>query len=435
MTTLLRGRPLLTREIRASSCALPAVRGMVVSVKALPPFGTATMSEKTALAPDVPTSTAWQKGRRVYVRCGYNSPLNTALRHLGAHWDGTERALWTGSTKKAAVIELVRAREERKKAVEDVKAAGRWVHIPYDAHDLRARAKARCAVYDGDSRKGWWAMRTDEALAEMQDLVTKWRQRAEAARKEEERAHQQRAAAQAAAAAEATRQAARSRSEQLLADSGRTPTGEMAELHEISTRRMTKAAALDLARTPGSLVRLADGRRGIIVDVQVWFTDGEMASSVCWHPETHDQAHWDFQYTVAVVEPADAEREQDAQAAAEREDAAALNDLIEAAADLTAPRTEGWTHLPEEEQAGQITVVRGVTRFPAGTLTLTRDGQVRWQHPGYYDSYIATEGTTSAPAVVDRVRRLITAGNRERSCNPAGQQPVYFTVTARKHRA
>lgn len=387
------------------------------------------MSEVKALDPDIPTSAAWQKGRRLYVRCGYGSQLNTDLRNLGAHWDGDERALWIGSAKRASVIEAVRAGEGRKKAIQDVKDAAHWVHVPYDAHDIRTRAKALNAVYGGDSRKGWWAMRSALDLAEIQGLVKAWQEKAEAARKAEEQARKEHAAVQAAAAAEAAKLSAQARREQLLESSGRTPTGEAAELREISTRRMNKAIAYDLARPVGDLVHLAGGRRGIITDVEVWFTNDEMASSVCWHPQTHDEAHWDFKYTVAVVEPTDVERAQDATAAAEREDAAAINDLIEAAAGLTAPRAEGWTRIPEEEQAGQITVVRGSTRFSDGTLTLTLDGRVIWQHPGWYDDYIATEGTTTDPGVVDRVRRLLDAGRRQRACNPTGQQPVHFTIT------
>jgi hypothetical protein len=386
------------------------------------------VSGARSLDPAIPTSTAWQQGRRLYVRCGFASQLSAVLRNLGAHWDGDARALWIGSTKKAAVIEAVRASEARKNAVQAVKGAGRWVHIPYDAHDIRARAKdVLGGVYGGDARKGWWAMPTDEGLAEVTALVKTWHEKAE------ERAREERVAAQAAGDFAAAGNA-QGRRERLLERSGRTPTGETAELREISTRRMNKAIAQGLASTAGDLVHLADGRRGIVTGVEVWFTNDEMASSVCWHPQTHDQAHWDFKYTVSIVEPTDVEREQDAKEAAERQDTAGLSALIDEAADLTAPRCTGWTHIPEEEQAGKITVVRGVTRFSAGTLTLTRDGRVIWQHPGYYDDYIPTEGSTSGAEVVDRVRRLITAGSRERSCH-TGPQPVGFTVTVQEHPA
>ncbi|RNG38027.1 hypothetical protein [Streptomyces botrytidirepellens] len=394
------------------------------------------MANIKELDPGIPTSTAWQSGPRLYVRCPYASRLDTDLRNLGAHWDGTQRALWIGSTKKAAVIEVIRASMDRKAAVQAVKDAGRWVQIPYDAHEIREHAKERLnAVYGGNVLKGWWAMRTDEHLAEVQGMVKSWQEEAQAARKAEEKARRENAAAQEAAAAKAAQQAAQVRRAQILERSGRTSAGETAELREISTRRMNKATAQDAARSAGSLVRLEDGRRGIVTDVKVWFTNAEMASSVCWHAETHDEAHWDFAYTVAVVETTDDEREQDAKAEAEAQDAAELDDLIEQATALTAPRTEGWTYIAEEDRAGQITVHRGVTRFASGTLTLTRDDRVIWQHPGWYDDYIATEGTTTAPDVVDRVRRLITAGPRERSHNRTGQQRAYFTVTTQEDRA
>jgi hypothetical protein len=388
------------------------------------------MANTKPLDPEIPTDVAWQTGRRLYVRCGYKSQLNTALRNLGAHWDGTERALWIGSTKKAAVIEAVQAAETRKQAIQAVKDAGRWVHIPYDAESIRDRAKTLDGVYGGKDHPGWWAMRTDEDLAEITGLVQEWKAQADAARKKREAAakEDERLAAEASAAhAEEARRARRAR---LLDRSGRTPQGDTAELREISTRYMNRATAEQQARSLGDLVHLPDGRRGIIIDVDIWFTNDDMASSVCWHDQTHDQAHWDFKYTVAIVEPTDDERAKDAKHAAEIEDAAELNALIEDINKPAAPRQEEWTPIPDENKAGQITVNRGTTQFFDGTLTLTRDGRVIWQHPGYYDDYRHTESVSTDPDLVDRARRLIAAGNRERS-HP-GMQVAHFTVTVQE---
>lgn len=392
---------------------------------------TTNAAARKALHDDVSTEVAWQVGRRLYVRCAYESKLNTALRDLGAHWDRDQRVLWIGSTKKARVVEALLVQVKAKAQIEAVKQSGRWVLIPYEAHDIRARAKGAGAVYGGDSRKGWWAMPTDGSYAEITAEVDKWNEAAAKARQEAEKVRREEAEAYAAETARAAKAAAQKYAQRVLESSGRTPTGDTTELREISTRRMTKAIALADAREVGELVRLSDGRRGIITGVRVWFTNSEAASSVCWHPETHDEAHWDFAYAVALVEATAEEQAAHDKGVAETRDAADLNTLIDEADKLTAPLTQDVVRIPQEERAGQIAVrcdTPGTPGFDAGTLILTRDGRVVWQHPGYYDDYIATQGTTIDPAVIDRVRRLLAVGDRTRT--HYGQLHTHFTVTA-----
>ncbi len=57
-------------------------------------------------------STLTVKGRRIYVTATTGSPLDGALRELGAKWDSQERALWVGTAKRARVEELLAAPAE-----------------------------------------------------------------------------------------------------------------------------------------------------------------------------------------------------------------------------------------------------------------------------------------------------------------------------------
>src|SRR5690606_37823695 len=100
------------------------------------------------IADDIPTTRAWQEGRRIYVRCGYKTQLHQALRSLCAHWDSDQRARWVGVTKKTRVVELVRAHEQRITALEEVKQAGRWISIPYEAGEVRTKIKTLGGVWD-----------------------------------------------------------------------------------------------------------------------------------------------------------------------------------------------------------------------------------------------------------------------------------------------
>jgi len=377
----------------------------------------------------IPTDRAWQVGRRIYVRCGYKSQINKDMRNIGAKWDPAERALWVGSTKKTQVIEICLAAQQRVDEREAVKAQGRWVEIPRGADDILAVVKELGGVYDPDGKR--WAMRSDEDLARVQDMIRqrKEREAAErAARREAEQRIREELRRQGVAEAEAKVRAER---ERIVAEAGRVATGETAKLREISTQRMTKAIAWKVARKKGDVVKLRDGRRGVIVGIDIWFTGSDIASSVCWHAATHDRAHWDFLYEVAIVEPTQEEVEADAAEAAERADAEQIHTLMEEAARLTGARADDkWTHIPDDQIEGELTSMAGTTSpFSKGRLILTHDGRVYWQHPGYYDDYVRSEGVSDDPELVERVRRLIAAGSRTRYVD--GQLPVTYKVVAR----
>ncbi|WP_433513902.1 hypothetical protein ACQP2T_61860 [Nonomuraea sp. CA-143628] len=366
---------------------------------------------------DIPLERAWQTGRRIYVRCGYNSQLNKQLLQLGSTWDGDVRARWVGSTKKTAVVELVRAHLERIAAIERVKAEGRWVAIPYEATDIRARAAALDGVWD-DGRKQW-AMRAEEHQAEIIELVQTYqaeidRQQAEQraalkrdrqiAEQANKKRDQERAEAEAA-----------TRRERILTESGRTPTGETDKLTIISTRYMNRAGALQMAHQLGDVVRFDDDRRGVVVSVKAWFTDEEIASSICWHAQTHDEAHWDIEHTVAIVEPTEEEKTADAERAAVRRDALEIHDLIQHISRATQPLTpDEWATIGNVATVGEISETYGSTYNRGTTLKLTRDGRAYWTHPGYHDDYISTGGSTSDPETVARLRAILNVGPRTR---------------------
>lgn len=383
--------------------------------------------------PDIPTDRAWQTGRRLYVRCGYHSRLNDGLRKLGAHWDPEQRALWIGSTKREAVVDLLLTAEAHRNRIEEIKKQDRWVSIPYDAAIIRERAKKLGGIFDRDRKE--WALPSDETAGEINELLSVYWKRIKEQREAEKKALEERYAQDRAAAADARQQekrdaaarAARLR-EQVIADSGRTTTGETATLVEISTRFMNKTTANEKAYQLGAVIQLDDGRRGIIVARDIWFTNSDMASSVCWHAETHDEAHWDFRYELAIVEPTEEELDAEVRKAAERMDAAEIHAVVDNADKLTSARADDqWTTIAEEDKAGEVIATSGIAAvIRGGQLVLTRDGRVVWQHPGYYDDYIRSEGISSDPELVDRVRALLEAGSRKRVV--PGQMPVYYEV-------
>lgn len=382
------------------------------------------MSVRKRVDPGVSVDSLWQEGRRIYATCGYRSQLNTDLRAIGAKWDAGRRALWVGSTKRAAVIEAVRQATDRRAAIDQTKALGLWLAIPYEAEGVRLAAKTARAVFDGERKA--WAFRDQESLARVTELRDRWiteQDEAERlARVERDRAAQEYRDAEQVREAEARV----ARGQRVLVDSGRTPTGEQIEHREVSTSRLTKPVALEKARPLGSLVVLRDGRRGIVTGVEVWFTNSEMASSTCWHPQTHDLAHWDFSYQVAIVEPTAEESAGDAAAEAALTDARELADLVTEAAKRANPVAVDH-HATITDPLGVITVTTGIAAvIHAGQLTLTPDVLV-WQHPGYYDDYVPTEGSTADSDLIERMRAVLAAGERKRVL--PGQMPTEYRVT------
>lgn len=386
--------------------------------------------------PDIPVDRAWQTGRRLYVRCGYTSRLNTDLLGIGANWDKEVKARWVGSTKRQQLVEVLLAWKARIDEIEAIKRKGLWVEIPQEALTIRGRIRKLGGVYEGEPRYQW-ALPTEEAYTEAKRLVDQWR----AERAAEEKAAAERAAvrrakeaaerAEAAAAAKAKAEAEQAaRHEQMIRESGRTLTGETVFLRQYSTQVMRRAAAVEHAHSLGTVLHLADGRRGIVTEVSVRFVNEEMASSTCYHDGIYDMAHWCYGYELEVVEPTDEERAADAEKAAVTADAEDIHKLMKSAGRLTAARAASWTRIPGEQIAAIITTSQGSgLRFQGGTLTLTTDNRVVWQHPGYYDDYIHTEGISDDPELVARVRAILAAGSRKRTTLDGGQLPTYYEVT------
>jgi hypothetical protein len=195
--------------------------------------------------PDIPLDRAWQQGRRLYIRCGYNSQLTKDLLAIGSTWDPEVRARWTGTGKREQVTAAVLAHQERIAAIEAVKALGLWAVIPYEAEDIRARAKDLDGLFDNDRKA--WAMRTEADLAEVQALIRDRQAAIDAApAAEREQAAAERAEAAAADTAALADTAARRR-EETIARPGRTPTGETATVTEVSTRHMNRHTAAKMA--------------------------------------------------------------------------------------------------------------------------------------------------------------------------------------------
>jgi hypothetical protein len=379
-----------------------------------------TPPERKPVAEDIPTTVAWKQGRRIYIRCGYETTLNTKLIEINATWDKEVRARYVGTSRAALVLPLIREHVARIDAYTAVRTAGHLVDIPYDATEIRAEAKRRRAVWMPEQKV--WAMRTDEDRAAIKEQVEQWTVAREQALREQ-------AVQQQKAERQYQKQVADARKQQVLDTCGRTLTGEQASLRQISTTFMNADRAWSQASPLGTLVRLADGRRGVIVGQQVWFTNSEMASSVCWHPETHDEAHWDYSYDVAIVEPTAEEAAADEQEAAERADAAALAKLVEEIDRL--PRTQrGYS--PILGRVGAISRRYGGwagDEHDGGAVILTDDGRLFYQHPGWYDDYVRTETTITDPDLAERARALIADGPRTRSHLYLQQQPTTYTVT------
>lgn len=385
------------------------------------------------LAEDIPTSLAWKQKRRVYVTCGYNSRLNTELRAIGAKWDSKVKALWVGTVKAAQVLPLVQAHQERIHAVAEIKARGLWVSIPYDAEHIRARAKELNGLWVKESKQ--WAMRTLQDQDEIRALVQTYKAKlaeAEERRRDEEHKIEEQAARERRAVEEVRReraaQAARETAARVVAQSKRTPTGQSAELRLVSTRRMNKHTAREMAYQVGDLVLLDDGRRMIVTSVKVWFTGEEMASSICWHPQTHDEAHWDLLHTGEVVEPTAEEVAADAERAAQIADAAELHALM-SELDRVGQAREDYTPLDQDQVVGSIEHTYGTwaSTNRGGTAYLLADGTVVYRHPGYYDDYRSTERTTTDPELVARMRAALAQGERTRT--HTGQMNDDYTVS------
>ena len=355
---------------------------------------------------------AWQQGRRIYVRCGYKSILNTQMRQLGAHWDHEKRALWVGSTKKPAVLELLAEAAERIEKIERVKALGLWVAIPRGAAEARKSAQKLGCLFDRDRKE--WAAPTIQAREQVEHLVAKYRQTKRAERKKAER---ELAELEAEIAQVPERDPEEVTGQVLAQRAGRQATGEMATHQRVSTQYMRRGQAQSMLHKVGEVITLADGRRGVVVEAKAWFTDEESASSVCWHDQTHDQAHWDLWHRVAIVVDTEAEAAQRRERQEQERDAAEVHAVMETAWHWHQVH-QGSYVVPAEDLVGRIECRygSGFVLQDGGTLFLTRDGRVVFTHPGWEDDdYQGTWREISDEVLVGRARRLVEAGDRVRS--------------------
>lgn len=350
------------------------------------------------ISPDIPAEKAWRQGRRVYVRAGYKTQLDDQIRRIGGKWDAEEKALWVGSGKLEQVIPMILAQAERAAQVQAVKDAGRWVAIPYEATAIRAEAKKLGAKWDAQRKE--WAMPTDEALA----AVTRMIGEQKAARQQQ----RQQASAKAAVS-----------EDDIIAASGRTLTGERHDLEGKLSGRGKRSWAEEAKPQPGTVRRLADGKRVLVLSSAVDFLgENDIADQA-----PHLEPGWYYRYTGAVVEPTADERSADEAREAQKRDGEEIAAAVKDAKGRMewVPEAQAWD-APVPETAGEIAVTTGTA--PDGTLYLLADGRAMWRHPGYYDDYRRSEGITSDPEIAVRVRAVLAAGSRKRAHEGRG-----YTVT------
>lgn len=263
-----------------------------------------------AVSDDIPVDKAWKIGRRIYVRCGYQSELNTQLREIGASWDRDERALWVGSTKLAQVLPLLRAQAERVAKVDAVKAAGRWVTIPYDATDIRTTAKRLGGVYDGGHKR--WAMPTDDAHEQVQTLLKARGEAIEAAKRvaEQEREEARRRAEQEQVSF------AEARSRQIIEASGRHVVDEKPIYVTGHLQgHLNRPQAEQNKPQPGEVRRWKDGRRVLVLDCDVEFASQDDIDDGLSYADPWDSPGWYWRYEAVEVAPVAAEVDADHEAA------------------------------------------------------------------------------------------------------------------------
>jgi hypothetical protein len=367
------------------------------------------------LAGDIPTEKAWRVGRRIYVRCGYQSKLNGQLRGIGAKWDGEVRALWVGSGKLDQVLPLVRATAERAQQIERIKALGLWVKVPYDAEDIRAAAKNAGGVFDGELKL--WAMPDDATYTAIGEQVRAYNERIQAQRNAERaelEAAKQRRLAEERDNTEAARLAAR---DVLINRSGRRVIGEPGwvdgYLHD--SRGIRRPQAERAAPQPGDLRKLRDGRRGLVLSCTVTFFSERDVDDDFAPGGTSAEVGWYYRYEYVPVEPTAQERSDDDREAAEKADLQELHAIIlavERGGDA-AEWTRQWT--------GGLQVAATITKdspggmsVHGGQIILTATGELFWQHPGWYDDWRSTERRIADPDLVTRIRAALAGGSRRR---------------------
>lgn len=359
------------------------------------------MGERVQIAGDIPLERAWKDGRRVYVVCGFKSRLSDDLYALGSHWDREEKATWVGSGKLDQVVTLVRQADERAAATEQVKSAGLYVKIPFDAAGVREQAKRLGARWDSGRKE--WAMPAQEALDQVTALVAGYGEKAAKAKATEK------------ATANARKDRRNRPAGEVIAASGRKVIdGSIRHVTEIMGYRGKRAGVEQYLTEPGEVIKVREGRFLVLASkAEFWSED----TAEDFAPGTG--AGWREFLDGVLVEPDEAEKAEEAAKAAAGKDGESLATGIEAIKSRLelAPEVEArQPRVPEGELAGTVAIrLTGSTGGSNGELTVARDGTVFWYHPGFYDDWRATLGTSSDPEVAEMARWLLAPGTRTRA--------------------
>ncbi|MFB7896050.1 hypothetical protein ACFC1B_06945 [Streptomyces xiamenensis] len=433
--------------------------------------------------PDISVDRAWKLRTRVYISCARYSPLRAELEAMGANWDTKRKALWVGPRKHRAALDAVLHAEERAIHRRRTLAAGHWVTIPFEATEIRTRAKDLGSAWDPDSRR--WAAPTPMDQDELLALVEEWaqqqpatdvstarraehwrdresshrsraaeayaradealhdgsarevlshldradREREQAAKAAERREHAMRVRHEKTITAEQERlRAERARRDRIIAASGRTPLGTKIDLAEATTEVMDRHRATTQAHQPGDVLRLPDGRRALVMQTRLRLVHADAGG--CPSPgDEHVRTHWCYRYRLELVRLTASEIDAEAERGVAEWDAGEIHQLMQWAPVLTQARSDDrWSTVEPEQEVGRVTVTTGVTGvLPAGQLIVTRDGRAIWQHPGEYDTYVRAEGTTRDPDFLTWCHTVLAGGPRRRVV--PGQPPTHYTVT------
>jgi hypothetical protein len=363
----------------------------------------------TQIHPDIPEDRAWKYARRIYVRSAYRSKLSDDLYWIGAKWDPQEHCLWVGSGKLEQVIPLIQANEERGTQAAEVKAAGLWAKIPYQASGIRDLAKSLGGKWDSTRKE--WAMPTEAALGAVQEKIAE-HSAAEKTRKAGARA---RKAAEAAVT-----------DEEIIARSGRVlaGAGEKITAGGILEGYMKRPQAEASKPRRGDVLRMKDGTRILILSAAVSFWTQDDVDDQA----PHEEPGWRWGGTAVRVEPTPEEAARDEAREASRRDGETVAGVIQrllggvagedAWAGVTRLSEQDARRVPGDAAAGRVT-------GGSWTLTLTADGRVHYYHPGHYDAWLVTCWETADPRAADLMRAVLGPGSRG-----AGQYTVTVTDVA-----
>lgn len=377
---------------------------------------------------EIPVERAWQDGRRIYIKCSKNSQLGQKLFEMQATWDGDVGARYVGTQRKNLVIPLILEHLARIAAVDEVRAAGRWVALP------RGEGREAIyqwikglgnAVYDGERKE--WAMPSDDAYTEVKEMIAEVGRQQAAAREQQRQAQAVQRAAEDTAMAEQQLTRKQVREQQLIAASGRTVTDHRGEGTARIYGYMKRAEAERHIYKPGHIERVGFGakaRRLLVLESSAEFWSQDDIDDSLVSGGTGSEPGWRCAFTYIVVEPTPQEAAFDAAEQAHSDDQKEIAAVLDVAwrggtmaevtsfTQVTGPTiVEGWLHSGDR-----------------GKITVAADGGVWYQHPGSYDDYRRTEGQITDPGLLERIHAIVAGGPRRYHVYPSGLQRQY-TVT------